>query len=687
LAAPKEIDTGIETREIPSLSLRASFKPDTIDEEKRTVDLVWTTGAKVLRGYYDRYYEELSLDPKHVRMERLTSGRAPLLNSHDGFDLGSVLGVVESAKLEKSKGVARVRFAKAEDSPEADRIFRLVKDGIITSVSVGYRVHRLEKVEDGDDKIPTMRATSWEPYELSLVAMPADAGAGVRSAQQPLPLGAQPTNPCIFITRSQEPTTMDPIKNETPAPVTAAAPASLDAAREQKIREEAVTAERERSAGIRAAVRALKLDDEFGEDLVKRNVKLDEARRLIFDEVAKRDEAVPTENHVRIEVTDDAQDRWKRGASAWLFQKAGVAPMVRAAQKADPDNGSFNGVSFDPGEFRGFTLVDLARASLERRGVKTTGMSRFDLVGKALTHRSGYQSTSDFAVLLENVMHKTLLAAYGTTPDTWTRFCARGSVSDFREHHRYRMGTLGTLEKVNEHGEFKHAAIPDGAKEKISASTKGKIISLTRQAIINDDMDAFSRLATMFGRAAKLTIEVDVYAMLAENSGLGPTMNDGVTLFHANHANISTGAALSASALDADRVKMGEQKDPSSNEILDLRPAILLVPISLGGTARVINESQYDPDTVANKAQMKPNLVRGLFRDVVDTPRLSGTRRYLFADPAVAPTIEVVFLDGQSEPFMESQDGFTVDGTKWKVRLDFGIAPVDYRGAITNAGV
>jgi hypothetical protein len=138
-------------------------------------------------------------------------------------------------------------------------------------------------------------------------------------------------------------------------------------------------------------------------------------------------------------------------------------------------------------------------------------------------------------------------------------------------------------------------------------------------------------------------------------------------------------------AIDADRVGMASLLDVGGNDFLDMRPKVLLVPISLGGTARSINEAQYDPDT-ANKLQ-KPNIVRGLFEDIVDTPRLSGTRRYLFADPMIAPAMEVAFLDGNSEPFLESEQGFDVDGSRWKVRLDFGVAGIDYRGTVTNAGV
>ena len=137
-------------------------------------------------------------------------------------------------------------------------------------------------------------------------------------------------------------------------------------------------------------------------------------------------------------------------------------------------------------------------------------------------------------------------------------------------------------------------------------------------------------------------------------------------------------------AIDLDRVAMASQTDVGGNDYLDLRPAVLVVPIALGGSARAINEAQYDPDT-ANKMQ-KPNSVRGLFSDIVDTPRITGARRYLFADPQQAPTIEVAFLDGNQEPFLEVQNGFTVDGASWKVRIDYAVGAVDYRGAVTNAG-
>jgi len=378
--------------------------------------------------------------------------------------------------------------------------------------------------------------------------------------------------------------------------------------------------------------------------------------------------ATPHNAFPRIETTEDETDKIRAAAVNALAARAGIRGHDGKQIRVEASN-----------PFRGHKLLDVARASLDRAGIKTTGMSQLDVVAAAFT-----QSTSDFPVLLENTMHKALQGAYAAAALTWSRFCATGSVSDFRAHNRYRVGSLGNLDAVNELGEFKNKAIPDGEKGSITAGTKGNIINLSRHAVINDDLGAFVGLAGTLGRAAARTVEADVYALLALNAGLGPVMGDTKTLFHADHGNITTGAALSMAAIDADRVAMASQMDVGGNDYLDLRPSVLLLPIGLGGTARSINQAQYDPDT-ANKLQ-KPNVVMGLFGDIVDTPRLTGTRRYLFADPMEAPVIEVAFLDGAEEPYLEVQDGFDVDGARYKVRLDFGIAAIDYRGAVTNAG-
>jgi hypothetical protein len=261
-------------------------------------------------------------------------------------------------------------------------------------------------------------------------------------------------------------------------------------------------------------------------------------------------------------------------------------------------------------------------------------------------------------------------------------------MTDFRAHNFYRLGMFGALDAVNEAGEFQRKVIPDGEKESISLRTYGNIIGLSRKAVVDDDMGAFTRLASTFGLAAGLTVEEAVYALLALNSGMGPALTDTYYLFDSSNrdtSNVGTGAALTAASIDADRAVMGAHQDLSAKRFLSIRPAVLVVPLGLGGAARSINKSEKDPDTAGSNA---PNVALGTFRDIVDTPYLAAgtTRRYMFADPAMAPAIVVGFLEGQEEPVMETRDGFEVDGMEWKVRLDFAVGAVEWRTALTNAG-
>ncbi len=454
-------------------------------------------------------------------------------------------------------------------------------------------------------------------------------------------------------------------------------------------------AERERVLAIQALVKTFivagldaEATTETGKKAIEAGDSLEKLREVLCDVLAKKSEkTAPKPGPSGIDVTAGEDERDKRiiGITAALLHRAGISDSIREGAKKRPNYTALQDIELDPGEFRGMSLLDHARESLERiKPGSTRGKTKMQLAGDFFAQAGGHQTTSDFATALEEALHKTLLAAYAISPDKWTRFCKIGTVSDFRVHNRYRLGFLGGLDQVGQDGEFTNKSLADATKETQQAVTYGNILALSRQAIINDDMGIFNGVATTLGRAAGLSIELAVFALLAENSDMGPDMNDGDPLFHTNHSNVGAGAAISVVALDADRVIMAAQTDPSGNEILDMSPAKLLVAAGIGGLARVINQAQYDPDT-ASKLQ-RPNAVLGLFDDIIDTGRLTGTRRYMFADPAVAPTIEVAFLEGEQEPYMEIQDGWRVDGVEWKVRHDFGVAAIDYRGALTDAG-
>lgn len=310
-------------------------------------------------------------------------------------------------------------------------------------------------------------------------------------------------------------------------------------------------------------------------------------------------------------------------------------------------------------------------------------MGNMKLVGEALTRSGPYGGRDDFPIMLENAIGKSLLAAYVVAEDTWSKVCGTASVPDFRASPRYRTGSIGVLDSLNENGEFRNKSVPDEAKLSISTATKGNMIAISRQALVNDDLGGFMDLAAKLGRAAKLSIEVDFYALLLQNAGLGPNVGAN-PFFHASNGNVNAVAsAITAAGIDADRVVMGSQRVAQTNEYLSLKPAVLLVPLSAGSTARVLNASAVSPQaTVAGT----PNPVQGIFREVIDTPRLTGTRRYLFANPSELPAFAVAFLDGVQEPTLENEQGWRVDGTEMKVRFDYLVQAFDVKGAVTNAG-
>lgn len=640
------------TRLMPPQLREAELQPTSFDSEARTIELQWTAGTRVRRydWWNDTYYwEELVVDEAACNMERLSSGAAPVLDSHNTWGIGSQMGVVDRAWLSNGAGHALIRLSGRE---ELAGVIADIGAGIIRNISVGYTVQRYEierAVNPGD--LPIYRAVEWTPSEISFVTVPADPAAGTRSNQP-----AQGT-PCVFTrsASSQEHTMPQPAAraaesavqqepiNNTPAPV---APAAAQAPQGDT-----------RAADIvELATRHGQTEHAAG--WIRAGHSVDHVRGLILTTLEQRDAAAGG-NINRISVTEDEQD---------LHRSAVTHALLHRAQVIDPATKRIFALTGD-NPVRGLTLMDLARRSLERCGVRTDGMAKLELVGRAFT-----QSGSDFPVLLESTMHKALQAAYAVAPDTWSRWCVTGTVSDFREHSRYRVGSIGNLDKLTESGEFKNKKIPDGEKATITAGTKGNTINLTRQAIINDDLGAFLGLATAFGRAAKRTIEADAYAFLASN----PKLDSNKTLFHADHGNILAAAVPSVASVDAMRVQLAQQKDVGGNDVLDLSPALWLGPTKYGSAARVTNKAEYDPD--AEGKLQRPNAVQGLFRDIVDTARIKDDKWYLFADPNDCPAIEVAFLDGITEPFLDYEEGFTVDGVRWKARLDFGIAALDYRG-------
>ncbi len=314
-------------------------------------------------------------------------------------------------------------------------------------------------------------------------------------------------------------------------------------------------------------------------------------------------------------------------------------------------------------------MPEIGRDILRRAGVSASGMSASTIVTRAL------QTTSDFSLILGDTVGRTLRTAYSAVPGGVQMLARRTTARDFRAKHRIQLGEFPTLEPVGEHGEFTSGAMAE-AEETYRVETFGRIIGISRQALINDDLGAFTDLSTRIGVAAR-SFEAD---QLVKKLEANPVMKDGRALFHADHGNLAdiTGE-VDQTTLSAARLAMRKQTG-LGGDLIAVTPRYVLVSAEQETEAeKVLSEIQAHRTDDVN-----PFSALSLIVD----PRLSEAAPwYVAADPAQIDGLEYAYLDGAEGPQIESRNGFEVDGVQIKVRLDFGCGFVDWRGWHRNAGI
>ncbi len=665
---------------LPMQLRRAPILPATVNSEARSVDVVFTTGAAVRRRRWTGwdtsvpFDEILEVSDRAVDLTRLNAG-APALDSHSVWSSHSQVGVVERAWIEGKEGKATIRFPREGLDQAADRMFGLISDGIIRNVSVGYSIERVKVVEPAaKGEVEQRIVERWTPLEVSFVTVPADPRAQVRAADQV----GYPVE--IVDTRMQKEASMPestttvagdvPGTHETrqapvsapasPEPTGARMPEPAPAPDSEAIATRAREAERDRVSTIYDLTGRLNLERSFAEDLVKRGISVDESRRLILDQVAAKSDETRTFPHVSVPLggRDERITRRDAVANALLHRYSPTLfPLEDAAR-----------------QYRGMTLLELARESLGNAGVNTRGLSRDEVATRAL------HSTSDFPEILSAVTNKTLRQAYDAYPRTFALFCRQVLATDFKSMHRVQLGEAPQLLEVGESGEFKRGTLGE-SKESYRVKTYGRVVAITRQVLINDDLDAFTRIPAMYGNSiAQLESDV-VWGIITAN----PAMADGNALFHTTHKNLAgTGAALDVASVGAARAAMALQTGLDKKTVLNIRPAFLIVPAALELKAEQLVAQNLVP---ADSAKVVPQSIRTL--SPISEPRLdaaSATSWYLAASPNQIDTIEYAYLEGQQGAYIETRNGFDVDGVEIKCRLDFGAKAIDWRGLYKNPG-
>ncbi len=693
--------TGVQTRK-QTMSLtrgKGEFRPDTVDLEKRTIDVVLTSGQSGKRyDWYNEleYLEELEVTPEAIRTDRLDKGLS-VIDNHDTYKgIDGVFGVTEDYRFENGLLIATVRFAIDDES---DVKFKKIADGILRHVSVGYKVHKYLKSRGEQDKLDTYRATDWEITELSFVVTSFETENGTRSAKSK----TEPTYEVEIVEEKQmnkeqlarlallqglksrsneenaEMTTLlalqsrsehtppavavvtEPVRSE-PTPPAVAVVAQVDTTALR-------TEERGALAPMLAAANSAGLTVEFATRSFSEGKSLDEFRALVIDELGKDSSANIINTPIpKADERSDQRENARSDVENSLLSRCGAEVEMT------------DGVR----DYRGLSLIETARQFMEDSGASMRGMSPTKIAQRA------FNSTSDFPLILENVMNKNLLGAYAEMPQTFLGLGAKTELSDFREKHMYRLGDSPDLVPLGEGGEYKSGTMTE-TKESYRLHTFARKIAFTRQMLINDDMSALDKVPTMFGRAgSKLESDI-VWGLLLnwdflKNKAANITMADGKALFHADHKNLLTGAgsALTKAGLTALR-KNGRKQTNLDGNALNMVYNTLVMPSDLETEAEELLFNNYVANVSSESSSFRNKFEVRIEERLAAIPTFGLTGWYAFSN--FIETFEYATLAGEPDMTTEIVNSMDADGLTVKVRKDFGAGLVDHRGMALSKGL
>ena len=710
----------------------AQVVPSTANADDGTIDVVWYSGAMVPR--IDRSTGEpymLRLAMEGCRMDRLNSG-APVFDTHfSGDDFKSLMagkvgtraqvGVVQRAWPNGPKGMATLKFDLGD--PDGAEMFRKASTGILQNLSFGTFIYKREKTDMQTEGMPEgkapylnnqevgmFKATDWEPFEISPCTVPADFNTCFLSAQPngEIAIFGAPDAAVMNVLRAISPQKEKPAMTETTQQGTAVDARVVNEQALAAAREEAVTQERKRVSDIETLGTIQGVERAFVTELVAKGVSAADAGTQILNKLAadaaKR--KIVNDGPGTGGGTDAIQKRLGCMQSALLLRAD-----TRFFLNRHPTTGEFlagcgekqqTNASEMAREYRNFKLIDMAKEYLQLRGIDPRGWDTTRIADVALRapardaefFEGGSQATTDFPAILANVANKTLRQGYESYPRTFEPFSRQMTAQDFKPINRVMLSDAPSLQQLNEKGEYHRAQLTDSNIAYV-LNTFGEIVALTRKVIINDDLQAFTRVPALLGVAAA-RLESDIVWGIIINNPVAKYAGDvaATALFAAGHNNLLTGTPSSIDptvagsaalgALGLGRGELRRQKGPQGTP-LNLVPRFIAVPTALETYMLQV----VFPIDIASSDETKvvPQWVRSLVPIV--EPRLdaaSSTAWYLFADPAQVDTVEYCYLEGQQGVYIETKQGFEVDGIEIKARMDFGAAAIDYRGMQKNAG-
>ena len=664
--------------------------PSTLNEQARTVGVVLATEAPVMA------WTEYGLKNEVLLMSGASwpeNGQAPLLNSHSRWDVTGQLGSLRGFRVEDEALLAEAYFSET-----AEQAFTLVREGHLTDVSVGCRILEHIYIPENTTQTIAGRAftgpvkivTRWEVFEGSFTPVGADKNAKTRVAieaqsdgqtreEPPMPdKTADPKDQGRAANTNAAPDhvhrTVPQPAPETPAdapalvsrsgpPAAASTPAAMPPARsEEQIR-----------ADIADIVATGRMHNcaELAEKAIRDGTGVDKFRAWVLDSIATRSDRHAPNHQPPVEVGASDGGKFRAAASDALCLR--FKPDYRP-KEVDQGSGKYETRSLADGAFelRGYTLRELARECLVRAGLAVPH-DPVAMIGRAFT-----ESTSDFPNVLADAAHKALRQGFLEAPETFEYWTGEASANDFRTHTGVDLNAFSNLEVVPEGEEYTTGSLTDRGI-RYTVATFGKIFGITRQAVINDDLNAFTKIPMAMGRAAMRTRGNAVYNILI----LNPQMPDGKALFSAAHGNLAAaGGAVNAATYKAGVVSMGTRVG-DKGEALSIAPQYLIVPVSRQDEASILLNSMM----IGTQAQ--PNQInpwKGAAEPVVEGRLDQANGAPWFMAGPRGTTISVAYLFGNKDVRMEQRAGWSVDGTEFKVSSDFGVFIEGYEALYKNPG-
>ncbi|MER8786874.1 hypothetical protein NKH71_03235 [Mesorhizobium sp. M0983] len=408
--------------------------------------------------------------------------------------------------------------------------------------------------------------------------------------------------------------------------------------------------------GIAAAARAAgaEVSTEDEQTAIRTNVEPATFRAQMFDRLAARSSQNRTDP---ARITQDERETRRNAMTEALSYGLG-APIPQAGPSAAARG------------FMGRGLIDLAAQCIDYRGGLVMNARQIDDI---LT-RAGMHSTSDFPIIFESAVNRTLEGRYALAQPTFRRIARKQNFRDFRPHTTVKLGDFPMLQKVLETGEIKYGTFNEG-KETVQAFSYAIAIAVSRQMLINDDIGAIADLLSSYGASVALFEEVMFYST-AFNANLA----DGNPVFHASHGNLAgAGTVIDVTNVGKARAAMSKQKSVGGNLLLENRARLLLVGPDKLTEAEMLLAS-ITPATVANV-----NIFSGKL-EPVDTAQVTGNAWYTFADPSTGSNYRWGYLEGYEAPRVRMDEPFGKQGFAMSVEHDFGVGATDYRFGYKNPG-